>query len=379
MVSPKVSIVILNWNGWQDTVECLASVFRIKYFNYNVIVLDNCSKDDSIDKIKKYCEDTLKIKPQFFEYNTSSNPIKVIEYTKNETALRNDISEKFSSLPLKRTCILIKNKRNYGFAKGNNIGMHYAMTILNSKYIFLLNNDTTVDRNCLTDLVKTAESNEGVGSFQPLLLRPGGDIIDSLGQEMVMWHIVDRGINSNYLDFLKTTKGNSEIFGACGAAVLYRSESLKKIGLFDEDFFVIYEDVDLSWRIRLGGFTSLLVPKAIVYHKRGISGAELSNTKIKPLKRYHINKNWLLIVMRYYSLYAILHIILRFPRHFFVILCRCMYYALKLEKCCEFLGIFIRCLKIRKNVRLNPLLHSIQRYWIKLKAVDIANKNHCVL
>ena len=81
---PKVSIIILNWNGWKDTLEALESVYQIKYPNYGVVLLDNASDDESIEKIREYCEGKIKVKSEFFEYSKSNKPINLTEYQKNE-------------------------------------------------------------------------------------------------------------------------------------------------------------------------------------------------------------------------------------------------------------------------------------------------------
>jgi len=83
-MKPKVSIIILNWNGWKDTIECLESVYQITYPNYNVIVVDNGSEDESIEKIREYCKGKIKVESKFFEYNLGNKPIKIIEYTREE-------------------------------------------------------------------------------------------------------------------------------------------------------------------------------------------------------------------------------------------------------------------------------------------------------
>ena len=81
---PKVSIIILNWNGWKDTVECLESLYQITYPNYDVIVVDNGSEDESIEKIKRYCKGEIKVESKFFDYLPTNKPIKIIEYTREE-------------------------------------------------------------------------------------------------------------------------------------------------------------------------------------------------------------------------------------------------------------------------------------------------------
>ena len=81
-MNSKVSIIILTWNGWKDTIECLESLYQITYPNYDVIVMDNGSEDESIEKIKEYTECKIKVKSEFFEYSGENKPIKIVEYTR---------------------------------------------------------------------------------------------------------------------------------------------------------------------------------------------------------------------------------------------------------------------------------------------------------
>jgi len=174
------------------------------------------------------------------------------------------------SVPLENRMVLIRCNENHGFAKGNNIGIEYAFKNFNSEYILLLNSDTIVEREFLGELVKIAEGNLRVGSVQSLLLRPEGKVIDSLGQKLYL--LGARDDKSGKMFYPNSLKGDFEIFGSCAAAALYRSSALIDTGLFDEDFYIIYEDVDLSFRLRLAGYISMLATRSIVYHKRGISG-----------------------------------------------------------------------------------------------------------
>jgi GT2 family glycosyltransferase len=132
---PHVSIIILNWNGSEDTVECLESVYKIKYPNYNIILLDNASNDESLEKIRGYLEGKIKVKSPFFEY-ARNKPLKFREYLKNEIESLKNRDNHY----LNKELILIKNDKNYGFTEGNNIGIRYALNTLNSDYILLLNN-----------------------------------------------------------------------------------------------------------------------------------------------------------------------------------------------------------------------------------------------
>ncbi|MCE7698463.1 MAG: glycosyltransferase [Methanobacterium paludis] len=167
---PRVAVIILNWNGWEDTIECLESLYQINYPNYQVILVDNASTDDSIQKIKEYCQGTLKPQSKFYTYQTKNKPIKITEYSTEESEAFNGACK--TALPKtelhpNKNMILIKNTKNYGFAEGNNIGIRYALRSLNQDYTLLLNNDTVVDKNFLTELVKTAESSAEIGVVGP--------------------------------------------------------------------------------------------------------------------------------------------------------------------------------------------------------------------
>ncbi|MEN4006462.1 MAG: glycosyltransferase [Methanobacterium sp.] len=131
-MKPNVSIIILNWNGWKDTIECLESLYQIDYPNYEVIVVDNASSDNSIEKIRDYCKGKIKVKSEFFEYNSINKPIEIFELNKDETR---KIEEMYYNLPSNRKLILIKNDQNYGYAEGNNIGIRYALNTLENFYL----------------------------------------------------------------------------------------------------------------------------------------------------------------------------------------------------------------------------------------------------
>ena len=322
---PNVSIIIINWNGWKDTIICLESIYQTNYPNFNVILVDNASTDNSIDKIIEFSKNISKKKYGFFDYNFK------------------DVFENKCNIELTsyKNLILIKNDKNYGFAEGNNIGIKFAFDNLNPQYILLLNNDTLVDINFLKELVNVAESDKEIGSVQSLLLRPGGNIIDSLGQEISVCTAKDKGINLKY----KYNVHNTKIFGACAATALYRRKTLENTGLFDKDFFIILEDVNFSWKIRLNGFKSVLASKSIVYHNRGISEVMTVNdiifSKKTPdiiFKWYHSSKNWLIILIRYYSLFMIGKAIMKCPHKLFFTIFKCIYSSLKIGKFRKYLN-----------------------------------------
>jgi GT2 family glycosyltransferase len=117
MKNPKVSIIILNWNGWKDTIECLESLYQINYNNYEVILVDNDSKDESIEKIKEWAKGNIEVNSKFFKYNKKNKPIKVFEYSKEELENNKYLKNKTKLDKLKsdKKLFLLKNDNNYGY------------------------------------------------------------------------------------------------------------------------------------------------------------------------------------------------------------------------------------------------------------------------
>jgi GT2 family glycosyltransferase len=217
---PKVSIIILNWNQYQDTRECLLSLGKIDYPNYKIILVDNGSCDGSIDKIEK-------------------------EFPRH---------------------VYIRNYKNLGFTGGNNVGIKRALAE-GAEYVLLLNNDTEVKPDFLSVMVAAAEKDIRIGVVGPKIYyydRPdviwfaGGKINPLTGQT---GHI---GINQ--ADNVRFDS-QKEMEFITGCVFLAKTNVLKKTGLLDEDYFNNYEDVDLSVRIKKAGDKLLYVPQAVVFHK----------------------------------------------------------------------------------------------------------------
>jgi len=173
---------------------------------------------------------------------------------------------------------------------------------------------------------------------------------------------------------------DGEIFGSCAAAALYPSEVLRETGLFDEDFFVELEDVDLSWRIRLCGYNSFLAGKALVYHKRGVSGTLSSWDIIKGVKDGHMvrkwhcqSRNWLIIVTRYYPKSIIAKAIFRYPHKVLFTLFRLIYSSIILGKVSKTAKILHKNLKVRKKVEKNKVWSQIWQKWLKSSPTKCVN------
>ena len=363
-MTSKVSIVIINWNGSKDTLRCLESLSHTHYPNYDVVLVDNNSTDGSVHEILNFCERS-QIGLKIFEYSGKNQKLNMVHPHGNIK-----FQQEGNSSTLKKL-VLIKNNKNYGFAEGNNIGIRYVLKNLDPTYVLLLNNDTIVKKNFLDVLVKTADrSDKEVGSFQSLLLNEDGTKIDSAGQDPFLWGVEEKGMGSRY-----EKVEDMEIFGPCAAAALYKTHALQEAGLFDEDFFIMLEDLDLSWRLNIKGFKSILVSQSIVYHKRGISDPlSIKEIVFGPKTRnvlpwYHGSKNWLIIVFRYYSLKLVFIALVKYPHKVFFTFYRFIYASLKMEKTQEGLKIILKNLKVRKEIKNDKsddyYLGKLQKGWIK--------------
>lgn len=284
MGRPRVSIVVLNWNGWEDTIECLESLFQINYPNFDVILVDNASEDDSLEKIRNYCSGHLPVKSSFFNYNSHNKPITVYEYydtfKKDKRPLENEnLTNKHITL--------IKNSENRGFPGGNNVGIKFALEFFDPDYILLLNNDTVVDENFLGELIKNGDSRDDVGILGPkIYFYDEPQTIWSAGCK-ISWKL-SRGIQ---IGTNETDKGQydeiKEVEYVSGSAFLIKTETIKRIGLMDEDYFLYFEESDWTLRANQEGFKSLYVPTSHIWHKVSRSGGGISN----PIGLYYITRN----------------------------------------------------------------------------------------
>lgn len=253
VVAPKVAIIVLNWNGGQDTAECLDSLFKCQYPNYEIIVVDNYSSDGSAQRLEK-------------------------EFPK---------------------ATFILNDANLGYAGGNNVGMRYALS-KGAEFILVLNNDTTVDQNFLAELIKATQVVDNVAAVVPLIYFHS--------EPKKIWYAGTR-FSRQHLDFIMPYHGliheegggafssltTTEI--AIGAAIMFRASALRSVGLFDERFFLMHEESDWSYRARKLGLTALLVPKAKIWHKVSVSFGGAGS----PLMNYFSTRNLLLFAEKHLS------------------------------------------------------------------------------
>ncbi len=214
-----VAIVILNYNGLEDTLNCLTSVYNLSYPDFKVIVVDNGS--------------LIKSKRQ--------------------------ILKKFP-----RT-IVFENKKNLGFAGGCNIGIRYALK-KKYPYILLLNNDAIVDRHLLDFFVRAAQEKPRAGIFGAKILNYKAKAqIDNVGS-VFSWEI-GKFVDCGKKNHKRRLQNPRKVDYVCGCCLFLKSEVVKKIGLLEKKFFLLWEETDFCYRAKKNNFEIWTVPRALVWHK----------------------------------------------------------------------------------------------------------------
>lgn len=300
--SPKVAILILNWNGWEDTIECLESVFQINYPNYCTIVIDNGSTNESVNKIKEYSKGKIIINSKYIKYTSKNKPIEILEHTRETTEKTVEKKRKYieGQKQIKDTTffnsnqdkkmVLIKNEKNLGFAEGNNIGMRYAYEVLESDYILLLNNDTVVEKDFLIKMVQAGEADRQVGIVGPKIPYYDNPSKNWYCKGIVNWFSINIAYHGERCD--SKTTDNDYI---TGCAMLVKRDVVKKVGYLNENLFLYFEDADFNLRAKNSGFSLVVEPSAIVYHKVSIT----SNTFYKSKSQYYFSRNRIWFVKKY--------------------------------------------------------------------------------
>jgi GT2 family glycosyltransferase len=219
-MTPKVFIIVLNWNRHEDSIECIHSIRKINYHRYEIVIVDNGSTDGSEEILRRAFPDIK----------------------------------------------LIQTGDNLGFAEGNNVGIRYALEN-GADYAVILNNDTTVDANFVTELVNAAESDKSIGIVsskiyfydRPDVLWYAGAVLDlKTGKSK------HTGYNEKDAGQYDTVR---ETDRACGCSMMISRRACETVGLMDAGYFCYGEEADWSLRVREAGYKVVFVPASKVWHK----------------------------------------------------------------------------------------------------------------
>lgn len=281
----RVHIIIVNWNGWKDTIECLESLLLLEYPDFRIVVCDNGSKDDSVAKLREWGKK---------KFGASSVAWQELSRTVAEN-VRVFTDAKFT---------LVTNNANLGFAGGNNVGLRYSLACGDVEYCWLLNNDTVVDPFALAAMVQRLNEKPDAGMCGSTLREyDNRKKIQALGGAVyykwfgIAWHF-GRTISGDVLPNQELVE--KKIDYVVGASLLVRSSYLKEVGLMAEDYFLYYEEIDWVSRGR-GRYSLAYAPNSVVYHKVGVSIGTATNPRRKSfLCDYYSLRNRLLFTERYY-------------------------------------------------------------------------------
>jgi GT2 family glycosyltransferase len=282
----STAIVILTWNDWKNTICALESIFQSNYNNYDIILVDNNSYHNHLSKIRDWSLNKVFNNDINLKKFTKKKNIKIINTKKDSIIFNKD----------KKKIYLIKNKKNIGLTAGLNIGYNFALKN-KYKYIFRMDNDIIVKKNTLKNLLKLLENKKEIVAVSPKINH--GYLINT-----VWWY--NFKMTWAYLKFQKTMNlnkyriaDNSDLRGVintdsiCGCCSLYRSSSLLKSGLGDEDFFYGPEDIELSYRLKKFGLLKSNL-NSIAFHKIARSSV-VSGLKIR---KYNEIKGFLILIKK---------------------------------------------------------------------------------
>lgn len=254
-MNSKVYIIILNWNGWKDTIECLNSVIKSDYFNYHILIVDNNSSDESLEKIENWQNSNVKVRST-----------------------------------------LLRSNKNLGYSGGNNIGIRYALKREDFKYIWILNNDTVVKKDALSILIERMESDSRIGICgSQLMYYEFPNEVQALG-----------GTYNKILGISKCITQEDELHKLdyiVGASMVVSKRFLEEIGLLNEEYFLYYEELDWAMRAK-GKFRLACAVRSIVYHKEGASTGGGKKRKYRSeISDYYGIRNRILFTRKYFPFY----------------------------------------------------------------------------
>ena len=260
-----VYVVVLNWNGWEDTIECLESLQHLDQTPYVIILCDNGSSDSSLERIRDWADGGVAAAttefPPFNRFGVTPKPIPYLDLKRHEIGakLRGD-----------HRLVLIDNGGNLGFAGGNNVGIRYALSHDDCAYVWVLNNDTVVDPDAAQAMVRAFAADRSLGmcgSQIRFYAKPA--VIQSYGGTLNRLFCTTMNLfNGVPADAVK--RAPQDIDFVPGASMMVSKAFVDRIGLMAEDYFLYFEEIDWAQRGKRA-FRLAVAKDSIVYHRGGSS------------------------------------------------------------------------------------------------------------
>ena len=301
MIKNKIYIILLNYNNWKDTILCIESVLKSEFKDLQLVVVDNNSSDNSMDYFIKWAEGSLSItidetdELKDLYYPPIQKPVPYLFYDLRNTKLDSILKDGNDN----KSVVFIQTGRNGGFAYGNNIGIKYALAKNDFDYIWILNNDTVVKKDALTQLVEKAEyykkANKKVGIIgSKIFYYSDPTKINTVGGIYNKWFGV-----SKHLGVMEEDKGQydcedivKKIDYISGASMFVSREFIEDVGFMFEDYFLYYEELDWILRGKRKGWQIGYCWDSVVYHKEGAPiGSNIEGKKKSELADYYFFRN----------------------------------------------------------------------------------------
>ncbi|MFO1204697.1 MAG: glycosyltransferase family 2 protein [Burkholderiales bacterium] len=299
---PGVVTVLVNWNGSDDTIECLESLFNSDYPDQRVVVVDNGSKDGSLAKLTAWAAGKLSMRHKTAALDDwipkpCSKPVRCVTLSVDDESIERGW-DRTAEL------FLIDAKRNHGFAGGVNIGIRFALLNLSVQYVWVLNNDTVVAPDCLSRMEQRVHRDDAVGMCGSRILfywQPG--TVQVLGgARYLAWTGTSRllGSGESASAVVSAREVERKLDHLSGASMLVSRSFLNEVGLMDESYFLYYEETDWAMRGKQR-YRLVYADDAVVYHKEGASiGSSHRGEKRSPLSSFFMVRSRLRFTRRFF-------------------------------------------------------------------------------
>lgn len=288
-----IGIILVNYNGWRDTLVCLNSILTQDYENYHIVIVDNKSTDDSVNQIYKWINELSQI-----ELMKSYDNVGLI----NDSMIISN-----SKYKQHNRIVLIQANENRGFSAGNNIGIFFLQKEFGCNYIWLLNNDTTIEKDSIVSLVhrmgQERTKNSKIGILGSKIMEfYGENCIQSIGFKYNKLFSVSKPIGKGEIDIGQYDIEQIDADFVMGASMFVDINFINEVGLMSEDYFLFFEELDWILRGKKIGWGFGYEYKSKIYHKQGGSTGLNKQGRNEFFDFYQI-KNRLLFTYKFYPLY----------------------------------------------------------------------------